>query len=609
MARPRISRGRGILLAFASAFAFAAFGSPASPDAIAASYATTYFAPISTLPCGVWRLRTPEGGFRQFESVVKKRGRMQSEDGWTAGTDGRKSWVKTPPGVRPALKISYEDGVPVSVKAGRKTVGIAAPGFAVCTNDLPAVIHWPETWTRNVNVLFSKSLFQKDGRLQLWFASGQNRAGAFLAMLLLAGLSLALAARGLPFRIGAAAFAVLSLVGVFLTQSRGALMASLVSVGLVEVCWLHGRGLLTRKRFRVAALVTVLLGLLVLVLFVVVLPRGVMSYVKSDGLRWAMLRGFPRMMCDAPWGWGFGKCGAAYADWYNSPAEWRYQACLFSDHLSILADLGWLGGALYLLIALTAFFGLLRLAWSGGPTLPLGVWSVLLVSGCFNPVLFARTMLWLPLLALVPILRDRRWLRLRFWTKPLIAGAGCSLVILLVIWIVGENVSTAPQIRRQGSAVFVNGDSPRIWLVADDDVLGSFMMPKDEIRWFYWTYPNAPAIGIVHDLDDLGCSGVRRLVLSGRHCEEFLRRHRGDSFRKGIPPEIVFLSPGFSATAVPQELRARSEVAVVMGEFAARYHADMVNPPRWAIVVKGAELYIPGWMRYFVPTDGREGGR
>lgn len=555
-------------------------------------------------------MRTPDGNIRQFESVDGGCARMASADGWLAGADEKQAWVQTPAMAHPSLKVIYESGKPVSVSVDGKASKIAAPDSITYAGDSPDWARWPAKWTEKHRLYgIMTDLWTADKRLLLWFGTG-NLAGAFLATVLLAGLALVLEVRRRPWRVAGVLIALLSLVGVFLTQSRGALMATLVSAAIVEICWMHGRGLLTRKRLFIAGLVTILLGAVIVTLFVVILPRGIMSYVRSDGLRWEMLRGFPRMMCDAPWGWGFGKCGAAYADWYNSPAEWRYQACLFSDHLSVMADCGWIGGGLYLLVVLAGLFGLMRLAWIGGPTAPLGIWCALSVAACWNPVFAARTILWLPLASLVFLVRDRRWMRGRFWLKPLLASALCSTAVLLAIRVIGGTVSCVPQISRQGQAVLVNGDKPWIWLVADHDVLGSTFMPKEEIRWFYWANPRAPAVGIVPDLDDLGRTGVRRLVLSGRHCGEFLRRFRDRVPGLAVPPEIVFLSPGFAAPEIPRQLHERSQITVVLGEFAARYDSGFGSDPLvTTVIVNGAELYIPGWMRYFVPMGGREGGR
>lgn len=596
MARPRTST-------FLAVIFLSCFGQAKDVNGLAEAYSTTYFAPASVPTVGIWRMRTAEGTVRQFESAAGGCGRMESSDGWRAGVEGAKSWVKTPSGVRPELRIIYENGTPVSVEIDGKAVGVIAPESVAHTNSPPAGVQWPKKWSESLDSGFSTSLWRKDGRLQLWFPAGQNRAGAFLATVLLLGFALALAARKIECRIEGILLALIALIGVFFSQSRGALVAVIVAIGVIEICWLHGRGLLSRKRLLLVCLFTGLLAVAVTALFIVILPRSIMSYIHSDGLRWATLRDFPRMMCDAPWGWGLGKSGAAYSDWYSLPGEWRSFANLFSDHLTVMADCGWIGGSLYLLAGLIGFFGLVRLAWVGGPVAPLGVWCVLVVAACFNPVLFGRTMLWLPLASLGLLALDRRWMKKRFWVKPLVAGTSCSAAILLVVWIAGQGLSTAPRICRRGDSVLVNGTAPKIWLVADDDVLGSCFMPKEEVRFFYWANPKAMPVGIVRDLDALGRTGIRRLVLSGRHCAEFLRRFRERSAGLVVPPEIVFLSPGFSAPEIPRELHMRSRITVVLGEFAARYDAAFgADPLLKTVVVKGAELYLPGWMRYFVPT-------
>ena len=574
------------------------------------SYATTYFAPVSVPTVGIWRMRTPEGGIRQFESARGGWSRMTSADGWEAVVEGAKGWVMTPPGTRPQLKIAYERGLPVAVTVDGKSQALPADATVAYTNSPAVWVQWPSRWAGDVNSGFAKTMWRADGRLQLWFPSGQNRAGAFSAMVFVVGLALMLRRRRKLLMLTGGILAALGLIGVFLSQSRGAMVALLFAAVLVGACRLHARGSFTRRRMLLAGIAGIALVVVSAGLFVILSPRDVMSYVRSDTLRWEMLRGLPRMMADAPWGWGAGKCGGAYADWYSTPEEWRYLACLFNDHFSVMADFGWLGGGLYLLAWAVGLFGLLRLAWAGGPLAPLGVWCVLAVAGSFNPILFARTMLYLPLASLVPLAFDKRWRHWAFWVKPLIGGVVSVAAILLAVAIVGGRLAYAPAVRHQRSATLVNGEAPQIWLVADDDVLGSAFMPKEEIRWFYWAYPKAPAIGIVRDLDDLGRTGVRRLVLSGRHCGEYLRRFRDQVPGLAVPPEIVLLSPGFTAPEIPPRLHERARVSVVMGEFAARYDPVFGSDPLvTTVMVKGAELYLQGWMRYLVPTDGAGAGR
>ena len=600
-------RSRNNILAFCLAllplFAFPDVGG------LAESYAKTYFAPQSVLPCGIWRMRTAEGGIRQFESVGDGSMRLKSADGWFAEiVNAGKVVVTSPGGIQPALKVVYERGKPSSVEIDGKPQAVVQTGPVVYSGEEIQPCSWPSWWAESLNMDLSGvrsgdvRTWWAGNRLTMWFLQ-PNQAGAFFAMLLSLAVVLVFRARKRLWTVAGIVLSLLAFAGVILTQSRSSLIAAVAVSGLVAVCHLHGRGWFTRRRIGIALLVFAVIGVAACGVFAGFSSRGEADYRQSNDFRRMIWKAFPRMMCDAPWGWGIDKVGKAYSDWYCPEDHWFYRKNLVSDHLTTMVSVGWLGSGVYVFLWLIGLLALLRLAWKGCNPAPLAAWSVLAITSFFNVILSASTILWVPVLSLIPLLFDRQWLKGRFWIKPVLCALVCTCGILLVVCQVGERTGSQPRIYKRGPAVAVNGDRPRIWLVADDDVLGSSVMPREEVRGFYRVFPEAPAVGIVGSLDDLGKGDVRRLVLSGRHGAEFLARHRGDSFQKGIPPEVIFLSPGFSATEVPLELRARARVSVVTGEFAARYQPGMTKPPEWAKVVPGAELYITGWMRYFVPVN------
>ena len=109
-----------------------------------------------------------------------------------------------------------------------------------------------------------------------------------------------------------------------------------------------------------------------------------------------------------------------------------------------------------------------------------------------------------------------------------------------------------------------------------------------------------PACAYCRSLADVPASGVGRLVLPGRQGERFLALYRNG--RAPAAREIAFVSPTFAPGAIPQTLFASTGVGVLLGEFAARY-VDVYGAgphPKWVTVVKGAELYIPGWTDYVI---------
>lgn len=571
------------------------------------AFKTTYFAPLSILPCGVWRMKTPDGGIRLFACPWEGEPQLKSSDGWLADTDGVKSWVMTPPGASPALKIGYEDGRPVSLEVDGSMRSLASAGPVTYDGGFIPEIRWPDFWAKHMDPrskpLLDREQSWKEGkRLRLWF-SQPNQGGAFFATLFSLALVLVVCAQSVLWRVLGGALSLLWLGGILLTQSRGSLVAAFVAACLVTACHFHARGLLTWKRLVLILVSLSFAGALACGAFALASNRGAADYRQSNEYRALLWKTFPRIMCDAPWGWGWGRVGAAYTNWYSSPDDWTYRRNLVNDHFTALAALGWLGGGLYLFGWIVGLLGLLRLAWRGGTPVPLAAWSVMAVTSFFNVILSARTILWIPIACLLPLLFERRWRNLRFWILPTVTGLVCTCGFLLAVYCVGNAFERSLVISRRGGAVLLGGENPRTWLVVDTDVQGSVFMPREEIREPFESNEDLPSIGVVNDLDALEGNKVRRLVLSGRHCAEFLRRHAADGFRRGIPSEIVFLSPGFSAAAIPPELHARARVRVVMGEFAARYYPDMANPPDWATVVKGAEVYMPGWLRYVISAD------
>ena len=70
--------------------------------------------------------------------------------------------------------------------------------------------------------------------------------------------------------------------------------------------------------------------------------------------------------------------------------------------------------------------------------------------------------------------------------------------------------------------------------------------------------------------------------------------------RDGTVCLLVYLLLG--AVGVPVFSRFQAGVGVLLGEFAARY-VDVYGEgphPKWVTMVKGAELYIPGWTDYVI---------
>lgn len=172
-----------------------------------------------------------------------------------------------------------------------------------------------------------------------------------------------------------------------------------------------------------------------------------------------------------------------------------------------------------------------------------------------------------------------------------------TAIVLGAVFCYGSSIRTRPSLAWRSAGVAVNDDKPAVWVVDDKVSAGGLATPR-EIRTFYKENPQAAAIGYVTELGDVPQRGVRRLVLVGENCTYYLRANYNDGFAKGVPAEIVFLSPEFPPDQIPPELLSKAKVSVVIGEFALRYYGGAGNLPSWVTVVKGAEVYLPDWMYY-----------
>ena len=304
------------------------------------------------------------------------------------------------------------------------------------------------------------------------------------------------------------------------------------------------------------------------------------------------------MMVDAPSGWGWGVSGSAYANWYQAPSEFRVVRTLVNSHLTWLVEMGWFGRIAYLVgvFALLFFLGILA-KWGASP-LPLALYTSLFTAGLFNSVMEAPTLWLLPCASLALLLTTG--VRKAVAWRPavvfsLLVGFVLSGLTLSVLAYIGTRESHVPQLYADGGRVIVNGKEADTWVVDDQAVLGGGFLGR-ELRMFYAAFPQTSPMGIVWSLKDVPAS-AKRLVVAGRRCEDFLAAFAEDSGIAKRFDSIVFLSPPFAASSVPEALSSLPGFRMMQGELAARLTPEAENPPPFLTIIPGAELYLPGWMR------------
>lgn len=555
-----------------------------------------YFAPMTS--ASLWRMRDQDGAIREFERTGAG---LASVGGWTAQMNGDEVTVLAPAkdGL-PALKYNFRNGRLDSLDVEGRHCRFGYPNPLVYEGEDICPL-WPDVEETTYEQLAANAPQWGDGsRLRLWFAS-PNQAGAFLCFLLAVFVTLACYGRRWYWiALGMAGSLAVSVM-ILKTDSRGALLSALAVVASVALCRLHRRFELTWKRVLLAAGGCLVIAAVGITCYLLVSSRSASGFSGSDQTRKEILTAVPAMLHDASSGWGdWSGAGKAYTEWYQPISDMRQRFNLISDHVTMIVAHGWAGGGCYILLWLVGMFILWTFAWRGGSPIPVAVWLALGISAAFNVVMFARYVLWLPVASLAILLFDRRWLSRDFWLRPLVSAFVCAGLAVGVLYAVCATVPRAviPMRHADGRSI-INGEEAATWLVAEKEVLGMVTVSRD-IRRFYEKVPQAPSIGYVEDLADLPEKGIGRLVLSGESGSSFLLTFRQRCLPIALPREIVFLAPDFPPSDIPVELRAKARVAYVIGEFAARYHPEFADPPKWCIQVPGAEVYIPGWMRFCV---------
>ena len=563
---------------------------------------STYLAPVNQL---VFKVVWPGGGFREFEQDLSAPGALRSVDGWSGkmyadgtvdisgqGRDGRRDAYR------------FEKGRLVRADVGGEVSKY--PYQAV--REAPAKVYPPLLVPRKATEEAAKE-YSYNQYLHKWEDSGRlafpfvnpNQSGALYSQLLLLLCALALAAKRRAVKAVVAAFAIACAGCLVWTMSRGAWLGTLL--GLACFASLGVRRFFRSRVLWAGAAVVALAVLAWLFLFGAgQITRGFDGTAMnwSNAIRLEIWSRAPRMMVDAPGGWNYCIPGAAYVEWYQPLKVFALTPTLINDHLTILVALPWFGRFLYLFLAfLLVGLGVAYVATRRKP-LPLALWLSLATAAWFNPIMVKPSLLIVPVVAnltmlVVLALRNRRACR---WVAAV--SACLSACVLAGLAIYGQAMPNGyVPIRCNGRRVAVNGKYPKIWIV-DDGTLGGGFTGKD-IREYYTYVRNAPAVGWVGDISDLPESGVERLVLAGHSGADWLMKlSENEEARNRLPKSVLFVSPPFSPSQIPEGVKALCNPRIVVGEFAALYDEEYARPQAWVTIVPGMEKYILRWMQYLM---------
>ena len=561
-----------------------------------------YFAPASALTYRLWQ---SDGVFREFELTQRNPGEFEGALGWHGTVDGDRATVFSGQDAAEPFRLDFERGRLRHAKRGDRAVDFAVSPLPLRPE--PIGILWPQPCSRE-EVEKVTDIWKTAGRFRLFY-NNPNRTGLLFAELGLLALALVFVRRQ-ELKVCGLLLAGLFFLLTVQTGSRGGVAAFVTGVLLLALFRLHLRRCLSgggRRFFIVSAVVTLVAGGFIFASG----PRRVTHKLLSvrDGsnrVRLRVLREFPRMVADAPGGWGWYAGGLAtgpgkaYSDWYQPQKRLDVMATLVSDHLTQLARFGRFGRLVYAFGWLSLVLLLAVAACRKASPLPLALWAAFLIATGCNRVMGAVTLWIVPVgvtLALAPSLG--RALGVRRSLCVLSAAMALSVLLLAGIVGIGRGSRGRLAIRTEANRIYVKDTKkPRCWVVDDGCVLGGGLA-ANEIRDYYRRHRKASGIGYVRDVFDLPLD-AGRLVLAGRAGWDFLMGLNDGRFPEDfqMPKSIVFLSPPFPPQAVPELLLKNVKVRLVIGEFAAAFFGEYRNPPPWVKVVPGAELYVPNWMRW-----------
>jgi hypothetical protein len=420
-----------------------------------------------------------------------------------------------------------------------------------------------------------------------WGLGNPNKTGALIALLMISvwGLSFISPFRKWGFWVALTLFTGLG-VCLIHTFSRGGLIA--LFAGLVPLILTAPR---PWSRSRVMALVVmswILIGASAFLNAEQRFGQGIVQEDRSITNRFEIWKSAPRMMLDAPEGWGIGHSGDAYMQWYQPLSEHQGYSTLVNSHLTWLVEIGWPLRFAYL-------FGwgcVFLLCWPEEKrrwfVVPLGVWITFAVAAAFSSVAESLWLWVVPIATLLAVLavriRDAEWPSM----GALLIPFGSAVALCGFFYLVGSQ--TPSQIHRQGETLLFGGTAPQVWLIPDPQILGKNLGYKIRVAAEKQIAPLA--MGILLDSNQLHSLQGQTVILAGNPAtHDQLEK----IFREASAVELI--NPGF----FPQEVGLgkaeiqQKEIKLVVGEFSESPACAAWKGLLPPTILPGVGDYLPQW--------------
>ena len=320
--------------------------------------------------------------------------------------------------------------------------------------------------------------------------------------------------------------------------------------------------------------------------------QGLFAEDQSSHNRLVIWKHAPEMMMSAPWGWGWGKAGDSYTQWFQPFDQSQSYLNLINSHLNFMVEAGWLASVLYLFAWLAIFFLCRPASHFRFKAIPLAIWVTFGVGGCFSHV---EESIWpwiLPMGALGYVARER--IRVREWPSSsgfIFCGAVSAGIVALLIGTGG--VTASQSIAYSRGVVTVGKGAANTVIFVDRRVMGALY--GHTFRKFVVVNHgklSEDSYCFVESSRDLPSFSITRAIVSGRLAGE------SDIISKlAHGTQVILVNPACSPDDAKWDGSLTEMTTVYFGEYAqAPSRSSWLDIPGIkARRIDGASDFVPSW--------------
>jgi len=421
-----------------------------------------------------------------------------------------------------------------------------------------------------------------------WGLGNPNKTATLIACLMLAvWLAACFWRRGFWFALPVATVLGYCLVQTF---SRGGMLA-LFAGAVVLLAW-------TPRPWSRARLMAAVAAIWIVGFFILQAKaetrygRGLFSEDQSIDSRLVVWRHFPEMLAAAPWGWGGGRAGDVYTQWFQPVDQSVNFLNLLNSHFTWMAEGGWGFSTFYL----ASWIAAILLCWPAEESpmrgVPLAVWAAFGVGGIFSQV-EDSFWLWVVPLLLLGLVVYRRFQQ-KAW--PSVGSLGLaalfSTCVITALILIGC-VTVALPVKADSKSTVIGRGSNRTVIFVDRAVMGKLyghtlrkFLAGDSADLSANTYiiTEAPEY-IVPD-------GVSQIVVSGKMAQNL--QWTADLRQVN---RVILINP----SCLPEEMKwiapVASRMCVYFGEYSqesSRSSWEACPGVRY-LMINGAGDFVPAW--------------